>query len=105
MTTLVRAADNSPIGSRPLLAPSDEDTPNEPLPSRRTTRPDLQRCAVRSGTIGFFLTLLVVTAVVAANGGGLAAVAAGIMVAGFDGFPFGAMLGVMIYYMKYPEDS
>jgi hypothetical protein len=102
--TLVRAADNSAIGSRPLLAPSDEDRPNAPLPSRQT-RPDLQRWAVRSGTIGFFLTLLVVTAVVAANGGGLAAVAAGIMVAGFDGFPFGAMLGVMTYYMKYPEDS
>jgi hypothetical protein len=102
--TLVRATDNPPIGSRPSPALCDEVRPDGPVPSR-ATRPDLQRWAMRSGTIGFFLSVLVVTAVVAANGGGLASIAAGIMVAGFDGFPFGAMLGVMTYYMKYPEDA
>jgi hypothetical protein len=60
---------------------------------------------MRSGTIGFLLSVLVVTAVVGANGGGLASIGAGIMVAGFDGVPFGAMLGVMTYYMKYPEEA
>jgi hypothetical protein len=102
--TLVRATDNPPIGSRPSLAPCDEDRPHDPSPFQ-STRPDLQRWAMRSGTIGFLLSVLVVTAVVAANGGGLASIGAGIMVAGFDGFPFGAMLGVMTYYMKYPEDA
>lgn len=102
--TLVRATDNSSMGSRPSLAPRDEDRPNHPSPSR-APRPDLQRSAMRSGAIGFLLSGLVVTAVVGANGGGWASIGAGIMVAGFDGFPFGAMLGVMMYYMKYPEEA
>lgn len=98
--TLVRPTDTSAIGSPPSLAPSDDDRSSTPR-----SRPDLQRWAVRSGTIGFVLAVLVVTAVVAVNGGGFASIAAGIMVAGFDGFPFGAMLGVMTYYMKHPEDA
>lgn len=102
--TLVRATDNPPIGSRPSLAPCDEDQPDDPVPSP-ATRPDLQRSAMRSGAIGFLLSVLVVTAIVGANGGGWASIGAGIMVAGFDGFPFGAMLGVMMYYMKYPEEA
>lgn len=101
--TLVRATHGAPIGSRPSPAMTDEDHPND-TPSGRT-RPDLRRWAMKRGTLGFLLTVLVVTPVVAANGGGLASIGAGIMVAGFDGFPFGAMLGVMTYYMKYPEGS
>ena len=97
--TLIRDPDSPPIGSRPSPTVTDANAQNY------KPRPDLQGWAVRSGTIGFFLTALVVTAVVAVNGGGWASIAAGIMVAGFDGFPFGAMLGVMVYYMKYPEDS
>ena len=100
--TVVDNAGSPPIGSPVSPALIDQDCPSDTSPSGRT-RPDLQRWALRSGTIGFFLTVLVVTAVVAANGGGLASVGAGIMVAGFDGFPFGAMLGVMTYYMKHPE--
>ena len=101
--TLVRPPDSQSIGSRRSPAVTDNGRPND-KPSGRT-RPDLQRWALRRGIIGFFLTVLVVTAVVAANGGGLASIGAGIMVAGFDGMPFGAMLGVMTYYMKFPEDS
>jgi hypothetical protein len=66
-------------------------------------KPKLQSWAVTSGCIFSFLTVLAVTAIVAASGGGFASVAAGIFVASFDGFPFGAMIGIMTYYMKYPE--
>jgi hypothetical protein len=47
--------------------------------------------------------MIAVTAVVMWNGGGGGSIGAGIMVAGFDGFPFGAMLGVMLYYLKHPD--
>ena len=73
----------------------------KPLPS--ATKPKLQSWAVVSGCIFSLLTVLVVTAVVAASGGGFASVGAGMLVAGFDGFPFGAMIGIMTYYMKYPQ--
>ena len=65
----------------------------------------LQRRAIRCGTIGFVLTMITVTAAVAAFGGGVASIGAGVMVAGFDGFPFGAMLGVMTYFLKHPDVS
>ena len=69
----------------------------------RSAKWTLQRWAVTSGGIGFLLTITAVTAVVVLNGGGWGSVGAGILVAGFDGFPFGAMVGVMMYYLKYPE--
>jgi hypothetical protein len=65
----------------------------------------LQRRAIRCGTLGFVLTMIAVTAAVAALGGGVASIGAGVMVGGFDGFPFGAMLGVMTYFLKHPDVS
>ncbi|MDQ3897263.1 MAG: hypothetical protein M3326_08505 [Actinomycetota bacterium] len=64
---------------------------------------DLQRTVIRGGSIGFAAALVLVTVGVAANGGGAASIGAGIMVAGFDGFPFGAMLGAMVHFLKHPE--
>jgi hypothetical protein len=101
--TLLRPPESPLIDARTPAAGTENgcrrDKPSEPA------RPELQGWAVRSGAIGFFVTVVVVTGVVAANGGGLASIGAGIMVAGFDGLPFGAMLGVMTYYMRYPDDS
>jgi hypothetical protein len=74
------------------------------VPLRSSTQGwSLQRWAVTSGAIGSLLTMIAVTAVVMWNGGGGGSIGAGIMVAGFDGFPFGAMLGVMLYYLKHPD--
>jgi hypothetical protein len=64
---------------------------------------DLQRTAVRGALIGCIGAVTIVTAVVAANGGGVASIGAGAMVAGFDGIPFGAMMGTMVHYLKHPE--
>jgi hypothetical protein len=64
----------------------------------------LQRTIVLGGGIGFVTTTVAVTVGVALNGGGGASVGAGLMVAGFDGLPFGAMLGAMIHFLKHPED-
>jgi hypothetical protein len=97
--TILHLVDSPTTGSADL---TDTDGRNALEPTAGT-KPDLQRWAVTSGSISCFLTVLVITAVVAANGGGMASIAAGVMVAGFDGFPFGAMIGVMLYYMKHPE--
>lgn len=100
--TLVRSVDSALVDStRPPGV--THDRPGNDNASSASTTPGLQRWAVTSALIGFFLTVCVVTTVVAINGGGWASIAAGMMVAGFDGFPFGAMIGVMTYYMKYPE--
>ena len=64
----------------------------------------LQRTIVLGGSIGFVTTTVAVTLGVALNGGGGASVGAGLMVAGFDGFPFGAMLGAMVHFLRHPED-
>lgn len=56
------------------------------------------------GGIGFVTAIIGVTAGVALNGGGGASIGAGIMVAGFDGLPFGAMLGAMVHFLRHPED-
>lgn len=64
---------------------------------------DLQRTAVRGALIGCIGATVIVSAVVAANGGGIASIGAGAMVAGFDGIPFGAMMGTMVHYLKHPE--
>lgn len=76
-----------------------------PTPIRRSPTSDLQRTAVRGGCIGALAGLTVVTAAVALNGGGLGSIGAGIMVAGFDGIPFGAMIGAMIHFMRHPEEQ
>jgi hypothetical protein len=84
-------------------APTLTDEVGHPEAQPSTAKPSLQRWAVTSGSVFLLLTVVVVTTVIAANGGGFASIGAGILVAGFDGFPFGAMIGVMTYYMKYPE--
>lgn len=66
---------------------------------------DLQRTVVKSGCIGALVSVTAVTAVVAVNGGGVGSIGAGIMVAGFDGFPFGAMIGAMVHFMRHPEEQ
>lgn len=100
--TLLRT-DTSPGGSSGGTFPVAEPTPAGPARAAGAT-PGLQRSAVRAGTIGSLLTMIVVTIAVAAFGGGIASIGAGIMVAGFDGFPFGAMLGVMLYFLRNPEN-
>ncbi len=74
-------------------------------PTSRPPTPDLQRTVVKSGCIGFLASVTAVTAVVAVDGGGVASIGAGIMVAGFDGFPFGAMIGAMLHFMRHPEEQ
>ena len=64
---------------------------------------DLQRTAVRGAVIGGIAAAAIVTSVVALNGGGAASIGAGAMVAGFDGIPFGAMMGAMVHFLKHPE--
>jgi hypothetical protein len=63
----------------------------------------LQRTVLVGGAIGFVTTTVAVTVGVALNGGGGASIGAGIMVAGFDGVPFGAMLGAMVHFLRHPE--
>jgi hypothetical protein len=64
----------------------------------------LARTTALGAGIGFLISVVAVTAVLAANGAGVAALGAGIMVAGFDGLPFGAMLGAMVHFMRHPEE-
>jgi hypothetical protein len=103
--TVLRPVDTSPAGSS-----EDIDAVELPSSARGGTihvpgaTPGLQRSAVLAGAIGSVLTMIVVTVAVAAFGGGIGSFGAGIMVAGFDGFPFGAMLGVMIYFLRHPEN-
>lgn len=63
----------------------------------------LQQTIVLGGGIGCVIAMALVTMVVAANGGGLGSLGAGIFVAGFDGIPFGAMLGAMVHFLKHPD--
>ena len=56
-----------------------------------------QRAALLGGVVGFLLCVIALTAAVALNGGGVASVGAGLLVGGFSGIPFGAMLAVMWY--------
>lgn len=66
-------------------------------------RSGLGRTVGTSSGIGFVLTVIIVTAAVAASGGGVASIGAGVMVGGFSGIPFGAMLGTMVFFMRNPE--
>ncbi len=99
-----------PVDSAAATRPLERE--QVPLPHLEITRPDeasspaglgLQRRAIRCGSIGFLLTMVAVTAAVAAYGGGVASIGAGVMVGGFDGFPFGAMLGIMTYFLRHPD--
>lgn len=77
----------------------------EPVPERRPPKPDLQRTVVTGASVGALAAATMVTAAVALNGGGVGSVGAGVMVAGFDGIPFGAMIGAMVYFMGHPEEQ
>jgi hypothetical protein len=76
-------------------------------PAGEVQRPpsDLQRTIVKSACVGGLASVTVVTAAVALSGGGVGSLGAGVMVAGFDGIPFGAMIGAMIHFMRHPEEQ
>ena len=52
------------------------------------------RVAVIGAMVGFVFCLVGVTAAVMLSGGGAASIGAGILVGGFSGVPFGAMLAL-----------
>jgi len=54
---------------------------------------------------GALASVTVVTAAVAVNGGGVAWIGTGIMVAGFGRIPFGAMIGAMVHFIRHPEEQ
>jgi hypothetical protein len=64
----------------------------------------LGRASVIGSLVGCALSMIAVAGGVALSGGGVASLGAGILVGGFSGTPFGAMLGAMVYLGKHPED-
>ena len=80
-----------------------QSTPTAAVATKASSEGDLQATVVRGALIGCITAAAIVTAAVAANGGGLASIGAGVMVAGFDGIPFGAMMGAMVHFLKHPE--
>lgn len=67
-------------------------------------RPTLDRAVVVGSCVGAAVTVGAVAAGVALNGGGPASVSAGVMVGGFSGLPFGAMMGAILHFLRRPED-
>ena len=66
--------------------------------------PTLERAIVLGSFLGAVATVGAVAAAVALNGGGLASVGAGLMVGGFSGLPFGAMMGAILHFLRHPEE-
>ena len=81
------------------MAHAIEETDSSPSAGLR-----LQRAMVISSVVGFAASVSTVTAGVALSGGGVGSFGAGILVGGFSGVPFGAMLGAMIHLGKHPVD-
>ena len=86
-------------------APGPPGAAPVPVPAQNPRTSDLQRTVVRAAGVGGLASVTVVTAVVALSGGGAASIGAGVMVAGFDGIPFGAMIGAMVHFMRHPDEQ
>ena len=66
--------------------------------------PTLERAIVLGSFLGAAATVGAVAGGVALNGGGVASVGAGLMVGGFSGLPFGAMMGAILHFLRHPEE-
>lgn len=76
-----------------------------PVRTQELRQSNLERSVIRAACIGAVASMTAVTAAVALNGGGVGSIGAGIMVAGFDGIPFGAMIGAMLHFLRHPEEQ
>lgn len=70
----------------------------------RSHAPTLERAIVVGSCVGAAVTVGAVAGGVALYGGGLASVGAGVMVGGFSGLPFGAMMGAILHFLRHPEE-
>ncbi|MGH9266161.1 MAG: hypothetical protein ACRD1D_15870 [Acidimicrobiales bacterium] len=70
----------------------------------QTPAPTLERSIVVGSCVGAAVTVAAVAAGVALNGGGVASLGAGLMVGGFSGLPFGAMMGAILHFLRHPEE-
>ncbi len=62
-------------------------------------------CAGVIGAVcGFLFCVISVTAAVAVSGGGAGSIGAGILVGGFSGVPFGAMLALTLDLGRHGEE-
>ena len=76
-----------------------------PVRTQELRQSNLERSVIRAACIGAVASMTAVTAAVALNGGGVGSIGAGIMVAVFDGSPFGAMIGAMLHFLRHPEEQ
>ena len=95
----------SDVDRAPRFSDAGVLAPPVALPTQKQRTSELQRTVVRAAGVGGLASVTVVTAAVALSGGGVGSIGAGLMVAGFDGIPFGAMIGAMVHFMRHPEEQ